>query len=574
MAIIGIDLGTTNSLVSVYQDGKVQIIQNIFGENQIPSAVAVDEKGRILVGRPAKERIYRYPKDCATEFKRQMGCNERIEIGEKSYLPEELSAFVLKKCKEEAEIYLNEEVTEAVLSVPAYFDNQQREATKHAAKIAGLVCNRIINEPSAAALAHRMHTGISMEQYILVIDFGGGTLDVSLVDCFENIVEIVGVSGDNQLGGKNFDIQIAEVFLEENHLDAECLSPEEYSLVIRKAEEVKIALGGKEKVTMSCKIKDKLYTMVITQEKLLSITGNLLMALKDVMVKVIQDAGCTIEEITDVLLVGGCCRLQIIQNYLRELFRREIAFSNDIQELVAKGLGYYIGIMEKKAGMEEILVTDVCPFSLGVNVCGQSLNDVMSVIIPKNSTLPKKATEKYISRTEVQKEMVFSVYQGENYYAEENKKLGEIRIPLYPNQGKLQTVLMTFSYDINGILCVEAKNSQGIKRKKKLLGTGSSAPDKNIFQEKYLPRELEEYTAIHEKLTRLYAEASERNKGLLEGWLTSIEYAKEHEGYVENVKLLRGMKRYMEAYEEDICGDNIFEMNTADMLYDNRDSYL
>ena len=307
-----------------------------------------------------------------------------------------------------------------------------------------------------------MHTGISMEQYILVIDFGGGTLDVSLVDCFENIVEIVGVSGNNQLGGKNFDSQIADAFLKENKLDAECLSPEEYSLVIRKAEEVKIALGGKEKVTMGCKIKDKLYTMVITQEKLLSITGNLLMALKDVMVKVIQDAGCTIEEITDVLLVGGCCKLQIIQNYLRELFHREITFSNEMQELVVEGLGYYTGIMEKKAGMEEILVTDVCPFSLGVNVGGQSINEVMSVIIPRNSTLPKKAAQEYISRSEVQKEMVFSVYQGENYYAEENKKLGEIRIPLYPKAGKLQKVLTTFSYDINGILCVEVKNSQGM----------------------------------------------------------------------------------------------------------------
>lgn len=574
MAIIGIDLGTTNSLVSVYQDGKVQIIQNIFGENQIPSAVAVDEKGRILVGRPAKERIYRYPKDCAIEFKRQMGNIERIEIGEKSYLPEELSAFVLKKCKEEAEIYLNEEVTEVVISVPAYFDNQQREATKNAAKIAGLVCNRIINEPSAAALAHRMHTGISMEQYILVIDFGGGTLDVSLVDCFENIVEIVGVSGDNQLGGKNFDEQIAKAFLKENKLDAEYLSPEEYSLVIRKAEEVKIALGGKEKVTMGCKIKDKLYTMVITQEKLLSITGNLLMALKDVMVKVIQDAGCTIEEITDVLLAGGCCRLQIIQNYLGELFRREITFPNDIQELVVKGLGYYTGIMEKKAGLEKILVTDVCPFSLGVNVSGQSINQVMSVIIPRNSTLPKKAAKEYISKTETQKEMVFSVYQGENYYAEENKKLGEIRIPLYPTPGKLQTVLTTFSYDINGILCVEVKNSQGIKMKKKLLGTESTTPDKNIFQEKYLPRELEKYTAIHEKLVRLYVEASERNRKELERWIDSIEYAKEHEGYVENIKLLRGVKRYMEAYEEAVCGENIFQMNVADMFYDNRDSYL
>lgn len=560
MAVIGIDLGTTNSLVSVYRDGKVKIIQTIFGENQIPSAVAVDDNGRILVGRPARARIYRYPGDCAIEFKRRMGNVERIEVGNKSYLPEELSAFVLKKCKEEAEIYLNEEVTEAVISVPAYFDNQQREATKRAAKIAGLVCNRIINEPSAAALAHRMQTGIEEEQYILVVDFGGGTLDVSLVDCFENIVEIVGVSGNNKLGGKNFDEQIAKEFLIENRLEAQSLSPEEYSLVIRKAEETKIALGGKEQVTMGCKLKDKFYTMVLTQEKLLSIAGNLLVELKEVMVKVIQDAGCTIEEITDVLLAGGCCRLQIIQTYLKELFKREITVSDDIQELVVKGLGYYIGIMGKKAGMEEILVTDVCPFSLGVNTSGVSINEVMSVIIPRNSTLPKKATKEYVSVSEGQKEMVFSVYQGENYYAEENKKLGEIRIPLHPKAGERQKVSTTFSYDINGILCVEVKNSQGIKKKKELLGAGRILSDRNIFQENYLPRELEEYTAIHEKLLHLYAEASEWNKEELERWLMSIEYAKEHEGYVENIKRLRCVKQNMETYENAISQNFIFNI--------------
>ena len=566
MAVIGIDLGTTNSLVSVYRGGKVEIVKNIFEENYIPSAVAVDENERILVGKPAKERIYCNPKDCVIEFKRQMGSMEKIEVGNKSYLPEELSAFVLKKCKEEAGIYLNEEVTEAVISVPAYFDNQQREATKRAAKIAGLVCNRIINEPSAAALAHRMKTGIDEEQYILVIDFGGGTLDVSLVDCFENIVEIVGVSGNNKLGGKNFDEQIAKEFLKENQIEAESLSPEEYSLVTRKAEEAKIALGEKEQFTMSCKLKDKVYTMVLTNDKLLSFTGNLLLALKEVMVKVIQDAGCTIGEITDVLPVGGCCRLKIIQNYLKELFHREIVVSDDIQELVVKGLGYYIGIMQQKAGMEEILVTDVCPFSLGVNTSGASINEVMSVIIPRNSTLPKKATKEYVSMSAEQEEMVFSVYQGENYYAEENKKLGEIRIELPKKVEERKKVLTTFSYDINGILCVEVKNSQGITKKKKLLGTGSVSSDKNIFDEQYLPRELEEYTAIHEKLKHLFAEANERNREEISRWLMSIEYAKEHQGYVENIKLLRYVKRCMKGYEEYINGDNIFKI--FDYSYD------
>lgn len=558
MAIIGIDLGTTNSLVSVYRDGKSEIIKNILEENYIPSAVAIDEDKRILVGRPARERIYCCPEECVIEFKRKMGSVERIQLGDKLYLPEELSAFVLKKCKEEAEIYLNEEVSEAVISVPAYFDNQQREATKHAAKIAGLVCNRIINEPSAAALAYRMKKGIEDEQYILVVDFGGGTLDVSLVDCFENIVEIVGVSGNNKLGGKNFDEQIASEFLRANQIEEKDLSKEEYSIVIRKAEEVKQALGEKEYVIMNCRLKDNVYTMEITQEKLLSITGNLLQALKEVMVKVIHDAECTLDEITYVLLVGGCCKLKIVQNYLKELFRREIEVSDDVQELVVKGLGYYIGIMEKKTGMEEILVTDVCPFSLGVNTSGASINEVMSVIIPRNSTLPKKATREYVSVSPEQEEMVFSVYQGENYYAEENKKLGEIRIELPKKIEERKKVYTTFSYDINGILSVEVKNTQGIIKKKTLIGEESVLSDKNIFNEKYLPRALEEYTAIHEKLRHWFAEASERDREEISKCLMLIEHTKEHQGYVDNVKTLRHVKRFMKVYEDYINGDNIF----------------
>lgn len=559
MAIIGIDLGTTNSLVSVYRDGKAEIIKNVLEENYIPSAVALDENNRILVGKPAREKVYCNPENCAIEFKRQMGGIERIRLGDKSYLPEELSAFVLKKCKEEAEIYLKEEVTEAVISVPAYFDNQQREATKNAAKIAGLVCNRIINEPSAAALAHRMKTGISEEQYILVIDFGGGTLDVSLVDCFENIVEIVGVSGNNKLGGKNFDEQIAKEFLAVNKLEAEELSQEEYSMVMRKAEEAKIALGENEHVNMRCRLRDNIYSMMITQDKLFSITGNLLLSLKEVMVKVIQDAGCTIEEITDVLPVGGCCRLKIVQKYLEDLFHRQIDISDDIQELVVKGLGYYIGIMEQKEGMEEILLTDVCPFSLGVNTSGASINQVMSVIIPRNSTLPKKATREYVSMSADQEEMIFSVYQGENYYAEENKKLGEIRIELPKKIEERKKVLTTFSYDINGILCVEVKNSQGLTKKKKLLGSENTLSDRNIFDEQYLPRELEEYTAVNEKLRHLFAQANERDREEIASWITSMEYTKEHKGYVENIKLMRYMKQRIKRYEEEyINSDNVF----------------
>lgn len=354
MAIIGIDLGTTNSLVSVFRNGRVEIIQGVTGEKMIPSAVGIGADGALLIGQAAKERNVLHPDSCAVEFKRRMGKNDKIALGEAFYTPEELSAFILKKCKEEAEYYLGEAVTEAIISVPAYFDNDKREATKLAAGLAGLKCQRILNEPSAAALSYRIESGNEDEQYIMVVDFGGGTLDVSLVDCFENIVEIEAVSGNNMLGGKNFDEQIAEAFIEENGLCRDEITDAEYALIKRVAEDSKILLEQQETVIMRCKLNEKLYSMELTEQKMITLCRNLLLQLKEVMVKVVKDAGCPISSITDVVLVGGTCRLKMVQTYISELFHREITCREDNQLLVAKGIGYYAGIKAAAGHIEPL----------------------------------------------------------------------------------------------------------------------------------------------------------------------------------------------------------------------------
>lgn len=331
--------------------------------------------------------------------------------------------------------------------------------------MAGLSCDRILNEPSAAALAYRIESGRDDEQYMMVIDFGGGTLDVSLVDCFENIVEIAGVSGNNRLGGKNFDALIAETFLAENHLDREELSDVDLALIKREAENSKIALSGQEQVRMSCKIGETVYAMVLDDEVLIKSCGKLLYQMKEVMVRVIKDAGCQISDITDVILTGGTCKNRIVRNFISELFHRDLVCGRDAQVLVAKGIGYYVGIKQREEGIGEIVMTDVCPFSLGTGVIRD--NDpslIMNVLIKRNSKLPKSVTERYFPVSASQDRVEFDIYQGEHYHAEDNQKLGEfeIRIPQGVPMAQKE-IKVTMAYDINGILYVQAENAEGRK---------------------------------------------------------------------------------------------------------------
>lgn len=577
MAIIGIDLGTTNSLVSVFRNGHVEIIRDVTGEEMIPSAVAVDDEKKILIGKAAKERNILHPEQSAVEFKRRMGSVDKISLGDSIYTPEELSAFILKKCKEEAENYLGEPVTEAIISVPAYFDNNKREATKMAAAIAGLNCQRILNEPSAAALAYRLESEETDEQYVMVIDFGGGTLDVSLVDCFENIVEIAGVSGNNRLGGKNFDEKIAKAFLEENEIDKDGITDSDYALVKRMAEESKIMLSQKENVIMKCKLGDRFYSMELNDEKLIKICGNLLLQMKEVMVRVIKDANCSVNEITDVILVGGTCKLKIVQKYISELFHRDFVCGEDTQTLVAKGIGYYVGIKEQAAGIKDILMTDVCPFSLGTGIKGPGDNqdDIMSVIIKKNSTLPKSCKAQYVPVSVYQNKIKFTIYQGENYYVKDNIKLGEFEIDIKPDITGNQVVEVTMAYDMNGILYVEAKNSDGKRvnycfsgEKGNLSKAEIEQRAKKIMDMQYLPRELEECTTLIETALHLYEQADDYNKVFLARCIDSLYYARQCVSQINGIKIVRHYKELLEQYMDFVKLDPFAMPKVEDMEYE------
>jgi len=453
-------LGTTNSLAAVWKDGKAVLIKNRLGSELTPSVVSVQD-GKILVGQHAKERLVSNPELTAAGFKRYMGTNKKFELGGEAFSPEELSSLVIKKLVEDAGHTLGEEIEEAVISVPAYFNNEQRNATKMAARLAGVHCERIINEPSAAALFCRMGK-TDTEQTVLVFDLGGGTLDVSIVDCFENIVEIQAIAGDNHLGGRDFDELIAKKFCEENGLGYEGLSDKSRQALLRRAELCKIELSAAESSELHFRYEGKEYEYTFTNERLVEVCGGLFLRMKQIIQRALKDSGNMPEDITDILPVGGSCEMPVVREYLSHLFKRPVEKLFDGNKMVAAGLGVYCGIKMRGEDIKDMLMTDICPFSLGTEVSNPEDPQfpVMSVIIERNTVLPASATCVYTTQADVP---YFQIYQGESYYVHENIKIGgvgfeegiEDRAAAF--NGSRVKIALTFSYDINGILDVTAK---------------------------------------------------------------------------------------------------------------------
>lgn len=512
MAIIGIDLGTTNSLVAVWENGQVKIIQNKLGSELTPSAVSVED-GRILVGQPAKDRLITHPDVTVAGFKRYMGTDKRFRLGERSFSPEELSSLVISKLKEDAERYLGETVEEAIISVPAYFNNDQRYATKVAAKLAGVTCNRIINEPSAAALSCRIQD-LESEQTVLVFDFGGGTLDVSIVECFENIVEISAIAGDNHLGGTDFDLLIAEKFCEENGLEFKQLELTVKESLLRKAERCKIALSESDSASIHLHYEGKEYQLTLTNEMLIEIGSNLFIKMKQVISRALKDSNLNPSDITDILPVGGSCEMPVVRDYLSHLFKRPVQGLDHADRLVAKGLGVYCGIKLRNEEIMDIMMTDVCPFSLGTDIKNphDPRHSIMSVIINRNTVLPVKATQMY-EMERGSNYAFFEIYQGEGYYVDENVKIGVIGIEDLPADVEHQRIALTFFYDINGILEVTAKvMSTGQEKKVVIVSEHNPLTPEEIENRRKQMEALnfadsEENRAVIAQASRIYAES-------------------------------------------------------------------
>ena len=431
MAIIGIDLGTTNSLACIYQGDKPVLIPNPFGETLTPSVVSIGEDGQIYVGSVAKERLVSHPEASASSFKRHMGTDKSYTLAGQDFSPQDLSSFVLRQLKEDAERFLGEEVTEAVISVPAYFNDNQRFATKEAGKLAGLKVERLVNEPSAAALAASRISGDEEGSY-LVFDFGGGTLDVSVVDYFDNVVEIIAVSGDNRLGGNDFDEIIARCFCQQNKMDFDRLSPRQRASLLQLSEKCKRELTTQNQAELIVEPENK--KLAINNLVLAQLSQGIFDRISQVVANVLRDSGRDMEGLDEVILVGGSAKMPVVEFYLQTYLKKKPCIIGSPDEVVAMGAGTYAGVKERKKQIRDLVLTDICPFTLGTDVFNSTdvNNSLMSPIIERNSILPCSKTGLYTNPGNYQSHITIGIYQGEEYYSKDNVYLGDIKMEIRP----------------------------------------------------------------------------------------------------------------------------------------------
>lgn len=454
MTILGVDLGTTNSLAVVYKEGKPVLIPNAYGEYVTPSAVSILD-GKIVVGKLAKERLITYPECSASLFKRNMGSDVTYTLDKKEYDSATLSSFVVKQLIEDAQNYLHEEISEVVISVPAYFNARQRQDTKRIGELLNVKVERLINEPSAAAIA--CHMDDEYETFV-VFDFGGGTLDVSVVDCFENVISINAISGNNHLGGTDFDRAMAEYFCLKNGLNFNVLDLSFQQSIIRACEQAKIKLSTQSVVEVSLVHLNKNYNCIFDENVLFNITHSLLESCKNVIGKAVKDSGFSASELDSLILVGGSSQMPVLQHYLSDALNIPVLKEGNMDSLVALGLGKYIGIKQRDENIKDVVVTDICPFSLSTSTYNEQNPDLelSTVLIPKNSVLPtsKKMTLRTVHKG--QTKVNISVFQGQAMYAKENLFLGQACIHVPRNMHDYESFDLIYSYDINSMLYVEA----------------------------------------------------------------------------------------------------------------------
>lgn len=513
MAIIGIDLGTTNSLACVWRNGAPVIVKNALGTALIPSVVGIDDNNNVVVGEVAKERLISHPGKTASEFKRTMGTKKTYKLGLDSFTSEQLSSLVLKKLKEDAEEYLGEEVTEAIISVPAYFDDCRRNATKQAAEMSGLKVERLINEPSAAALAYMQKHGFEDGTY-MVIDFGGGTLDVSMIDSFDSVMEILAVAGNNQLGGKDFNEAIYAKFISENNLDESSLTPEQRASIYKTAEACKIALSEMPISVMSVVINDKEYSLTLDNNTLIKTAHEVFEKIGEPIKKVLRDSHMNIQEVKEIILVGGSCKMPTVAAYVERITGRRPSNDIDPDTAICIGAGIFAGMKNRNEDFKDVILTDICPFSLGTAVQDmRTMELIMDFIIQRNSMLPTSKTHDYFAASNDQTGLRIAIYQGESVVPANNIKLGELNLTCPPTAIRSFIASVKLTYDINGILVVDVTTNDGKTHSKVILSESNTMTDEQIAKCKaqldklrLAPSSDEEYRLLIARAERIIEE--------------------------------------------------------------------
>lgn len=459
--IVGIDLGTTNSLIAVWEDGAARLIPNSLGEILTPSCVSVDEDGTILVGRAARERLQTHPDRTAAVFKRYMGSDRTLRLGQRDFRPEELSALILRSLKEDAEAVLGHPVTEAIITVPAYFSDSQRKATRAAGQLAGLKVDRLLNEPTAAALAYGIHQR-DAETRFLVFDLGGGTFDVSVLDLFEGVMEVRASAGDNMLGGEDFVLAMVDHFLAHHKLPA-TLKNEPYFMqrLLASCERAKRALSDSSSASIEIYHDDVQYTLALDEAALERICTVLLRRLRDPIERALRDANLKISELDNIVLAGGATRMPVVRKLVARMFGRFPACDINPDEVVALGAAVQAGLKMRDAALDEVVMTDVSPYSLGIEVSMQLgernfAGGHFDPIIERNTPVPVSRVKQYHPVSDKQKWLELRVFQGEARMTRDNILLGSLKVKLAGGAIADSGVDIRFTYDVNGLLQVEA----------------------------------------------------------------------------------------------------------------------
>ena len=534
--IIGIDLGTTNSLVSVFQDDGPVLVPNALGRTLTPSAVHLDNDGHVLIGASAKDHLINSPENTTSRFKRLMGMDKVTRLRGKDFSAEDLSSFVLRSLKEDAEVYLGEPVEEAVISVPAYFNEIQRKATIHAAKLAGLTVRRLINEPTAAALAYGLQDK-EAENTFLIVDLGGGTFDVSILEMFSGVMEVRSSAGDAFLGGEDFTNRIAEDFLKQLGKTDKDMDPADLSRLRSVADKAKHELSESQRVNLAFRDGDVEQDLTLSRDKFDELTQDLTQRMKVPLQRAIGDANLKVSEIDRIVLVGGATRMLPVRNLITRLFKRFPEHALDPDTVVALGAAVQAGLLARDAALDDVVMTDVCPFTLGFETSqrigsdGQYDYGVFAPLIERNTTIPASRNQIIETMQKGQTKIDMNIYQGEAPYVRDNIRIGSYSVPVPYNTNEHESVDVRFTYDSSGILEV-ISTVMSTKDSKTLIienapGEMSSQDIARRFKElekiKVHPRDLAVNEALISRISAAYENALGPRRNQLGMMLSEFE---------------------------------------------------
>lgn len=534
---IGIDLGTTNSLIAQFIDGETRLIPNKLGHGLTPSVVSVSEDGSILVGLAARERLATAPHMTASAFKRFMGSDKIFKLGKQQFRAEELSALVLKSLKEDAEHFLGESIEEVVITVPAYFNAIQRQATKNAAEMAGLKVSRLLNEPTAAGLAYNLQDKPDDTNF-LIFDLGGGTFDVSILDYFDGVVQVSASAGDNKLGGEDFVQVLQHYFLTQcstlsNAQKQRIQTSSEYWQVFEHA---KRQLSKEKSVKITLTLDEQIHETIISEEDFRQAAQPLIARLRQPIERALRDAKLNPASIDGIILVGGSTRMPIIRKAIAQWFQRLPLSVINPDEAIARGAAVQAALIARNQNLEEVVLTDVMPFSLGTTVGvdmpnGQRVNDRFSPIIERNMPVPISREEHYVTSQDNQTKLHFDIRQGESAISSENILLGEMCVTVPPRPKGEVGITVRFSYDINGLLEVDLTNDELDIQVNQVFQHNShnlseaevQASREKLAKLKIHPRDQQENRYLLEKAKRLYENYLGEDRATISEFLAYFE---------------------------------------------------